>query len=67
MNLQWFLQENVLRGISYVKGFLAEDEIVMREGIKNNIDWQGKALNLLVTRATGSSPIRSSRRRDRIF
>lgn len=50
-----------------LKVFLAEDEIVMREGIKNNIDWQGKALNLSVTRATGSSPIRSSRRRDRIF
>ena len=25
-----------------LKVFLAEDEIVMREGIKNNIDWQGE-------------------------
>ena len=36
-----------IEGISYVKGFLAEDEIVMREGIKNNIDWQGEGFEFV--------------------
>ena len=48
-----------------LKVFLAEDEIVMREGIKNNIDWQGEGFEFVGD--AGSSPIRSSRRRDRIF
>ena len=47
-----------------LKVFLAEDEIVMREGIKNNIDWQGEGFEFV---GDASSPIRSSRRRDRIF
>ena len=29
-----------------LKVFLAEDEIVMREGIKNNIDWQGEGFEI---------------------
>ena len=30
-----------------LKVFLAEDEIVMREGIKNNIDWQGEGFEFV--------------------
>ena len=30
-----------------IKVFLVEDEIVMREGIKNNIDWQSEGLEFV--------------------
>jgi len=33
-------REDKIRGIDMVKVFLVEDEIVMREGIKNNIKWE---------------------------
>ncbi len=33
-------REGKIRGIDMVKVFLVEDEIVMREGIKNNIKWE---------------------------
>lgn len=37
-----------------LKVFLAEDEIVMREGIKNNIDWQGEGFEFVGDAATGT-------------
>ena len=40
-----------------LKVFLVEDEIVIREGIKNNIDWGRKAFFSWGRPGTGNWPI----------
>ena len=42
-----------------LKVFLAEDEIVMREGIKNNIDWQGEGFEFVGDAGDGELRCRS--------
>ena len=41
-----------------LKIFLAEDEIVMREGIRNNIAWQEEGFEFVVRRVMENSRIR---------
>lgn len=40
-----------------LKVFLVEDEFVIREGIKNNIDWKVMAMSSVGRPATESWPI----------
>ena len=41
-----------------LKVFLVEDEVIMREGIKNNIDWEKEGFSFVGRQATASWPTR---------
>ena len=40
-----------------IKVFLVEDETIIRQGIKNNIDWRSNGFELVAKPGTGNMPI----------